>query len=98
MALPIEDSSNTRAVLRQEEAAALNQPVAPWEQEGEFQVDALIMSQTKGELLVKVPVGDKESYLTISGFLPGKVTGQRWKLECVRESGLIELLDGEPLA
>lgn len=69
----------------------------PWESEGEFELDALIVNQSGGEILVKIPKGDGSTYLTISGFLPGTVINQRWRLSCVRESGRVELLDGEPI-
>lgn len=97
MVLPTENSDNTRAVLRSEEASSAAMPIAPWSQEGEFEIDALIVSQSHGELLVKVDYGEKQNHLTIVGFLPGKVNGQTWKLTCIRESGKIELLDGEPI-
>ena len=67
----------------------------PWDREGEFEVHAVILGQSKGELTVRVPDPEKTCYLTICGFLPGRVNGQLWRLECIRESGCIELLDGE---
>jgi hypothetical protein len=70
--------------------------INPWEVEGEFELDAHIVNQSGGEILVKVPKGDNFTYLTIAGFLPGKIINQRWHLSCIRESGRIELLDGEP--
>ena len=90
------ESENIRAILRTNSATG-ERVLMPWEQEGEFDIEALIVSQRDGELLVRVKRGEKEEYLMILGFLPGKVTNQRWKLSCVRESGQIELLDGEPL-
>jgi len=110
MAASNPDSENIRALIRSTEVpepkATAKPPenqaterviTMPWEEEGEFEIEALIVSQGKGDLLVKVPKGDEEIYLTITGFLPGKVTKQRWRLECVRESGQLELLDGNPL-
>ncbi|MEO0456425.1 MAG: hypothetical protein AAF152_07560 [Cyanobacteria bacterium P01_A01_bin.114] len=96
MATSNQNSDNLSAVAREASQDPLA-PRRPWEQEGEFEVAALIVSQSRGELLVKVNYEGQESYLTIAGFLPGKVNGQRWRLECARESGQIELLDGEPL-
>lgn len=90
------EAENIRAILRTSPASG-ERTLMPWEQEGEFEIEALIVSQRNGELLVRVRRGEKEEYLMIMGFLPGKVTNQRWKLCCVRESGQIELLDGEPL-
>lgn len=90
------EAENIRAILRTNPASG-ERTLMPWEQEGEFEVEALIVSQRNGELLVRVKRGEKEEYLMIMGFLPGKVTNQRWKLCCIRESGQIELLDGEPL-
>jgi hypothetical protein len=96
MVLQNDNSDNTQAVLRTEEVAE-DSTALPWEQEGEFEIDTVVMSQSHGELLVKVNVNGKQSYLTIVGFLPGNVTGQSWRLTCSRESGKIELLDGEPI-
>lgn len=90
------ESDNIRAILRTNPASG-ERVLMPWEQEGEFEIEALIVSQRNGELLVRVRRGEKEEYLMIMGFLPGKVNNQRWKLCCVRESGQIELLDGEPV-
>ncbi len=87
-------NNNVRAVLRSnpEETEAM-----PWEQEGEFEIEAVIVSQSKGELLVKINSGDPPTHLAIAGYLPGNVTSQTWRLSCLRESGQLELLDGEPL-
>ncbi|MEA5465355.1 hypothetical protein [Leptothoe sp. PORK10 BA2] len=95
MTAPTSESENTRAVLRSQEPES--QFELPWNREGEFEIEALIVSQSKSDLLVKVQTDHGENHLTISGFLPGRVSGQRWRLECVRSSGSIELLDGEPL-
>lgn len=92
---PGSEAQKIRAIIRPESDGSGERTLMPWETEGEFEVEALIVSQRNGELLVKVPRGDREDYLTIAGFLPGKATKQRWKLLCVRESGQIELLDGE---
>lgn len=93
------EAQKIRAIIRPETDESGERVLMPWETEGEFEIEALIVSQKNGELLVKVPRADREreDYLTIEGFLPGKVTRQRWKLLCVRTSGQIELLDGEPL-
>jgi len=77
--------------------ASERQVLQPWDQEGEFEVVAVILGQSKGELTVRLASAEKTSYLTICGFLPGRVNGQLWRLECVRVSGRIELLDGEPV-
>ncbi|MEM7793120.1 MAG: hypothetical protein AAF579_01545 [Cyanobacteria bacterium P01_C01_bin.118] len=89
------DTENTRAVVRSQEPDP--QYELPWNREGEFEIEALILSQSKNDLLVKVKTDHGENHLTILGFLPGRVSGQRWRLECLRSSGRIELLDGEPL-
>ena len=86
------EAENTRAVLRSQENEALYE--LPWNREGEFEIEALIVSQSKEDLLVKVRTDHGENYLTILGFLPGRVSGQLWRLECLRSSGRIELLDG----
>lgn len=91
------EAQKIRAIIRPDTDESGERILMPWETEGEFEIEALIISQKNGELLVKVPRGDREDYLTILGFLPGKVTRQRWKLLCVRASGQVELLDGEPL-
>jgi len=91
------EAQKIRAIIRPETDESGERVLMPWETEGEFEIEALIVSQKNGELLVKVPRGDREDYLTIVGFLPGKVTRQRWKLLCERTSGQIELLDGELL-
>lgn len=87
-------NDNVNAVLR-------GQPqdieVMPWEQEGEFEIEAIIVSQSRGELLVKVQSGGQPVHLAIAGYLPGNVTSQTWRLSCLRASGQIELLDGEPV-
>ncbi|NEP15505.1 MAG: hypothetical protein F6J97_01235 [Leptolyngbya sp. SIO4C1] len=90
------ENDNISAVARTADRET-DQSLPPWAQEGEFEITALIVSQSRGELLLKVDYEGRESYLTVVGFLPGKVSGQRWRLECVRESGKIELLDGEPV-
>ncbi|NJN31571.1 MAG: hypothetical protein HC824_14960 [Synechococcales cyanobacterium RM1_1_8] len=94
------DSASRLAVARSRDRAsdkALQGSTAvPWEVEGEFELDAHIVNQSAGEILVKVPKGEGYTYLTIAGFLPGKIVNQRWHLSCIRESGRIELLDGEP--
>ena len=89
------ETENTRAVVRSQELDS--QYELPWNREGEFEIEALIVSQSKSDLLVKVKTDRGENHLTISGFLPGRVAGQRWRLECLRSSGSIELLDGEPI-
>lgn len=86
-----------RAVLRSQPPESMPVDPMPWEQEGEFEIDAVIASQRRGELLVKVNHNGYEAHLSIVGYLPGKVTKQKWHLVCVRESGRIELIDGEPL-
>ena len=72
------------------------QTTLPWETEGEFELEALVVSQKDGEIVVRVPRDNSQRYLTISGFLPGNIRNQRWRLSCLRESGQIELLDGQP--
>jgi hypothetical protein len=99
------DQGNQLAVARTPRSAATasapealeRREVMPWEAEGEFELDALIVNQSGGEILVKIPKGESFAYLTISGFLPGKVVNQRWHLSCLRESGRVELIDGEPI-
>ncbi|MEM9264234.1 MAG: hypothetical protein AAGA46_01785 [Cyanobacteria bacterium P01_F01_bin.13] len=95
MTAPMSEAENTRAVLRSQEPESQHE--LPWNREGEFEIEALIVSQSKNDLLVKVKTDRGENHLTILGFLPGRVSGQRWRLECLRSSGRIELLDGEPL-
>ncbi|MEL6326755.1 MAG: hypothetical protein AAFQ61_07610 [Cyanobacteria bacterium J06626_23] len=90
-------SDNIRSVIRSNALASEREALQPWDREGEFEVTAIVMGQSKGELTVRVAGMDKPSYLTICGFLPGRVNGQLWRLECVRESGRIELIDGEPV-
>ncbi|MEL6224587.1 MAG: hypothetical protein AAFQ57_06560 [Cyanobacteria bacterium J06626_14] len=91
------EAQKIRAIIRPETDESGERVLMPWEMEGEFEIEALVVSQKNGQLLVKVPRGEREDYLTIEGFLPGKATRQRWKLVCERTSGQIELLDGEPL-
>ena len=82
---------------RSSDKALQGSTVNPWDVEGEFEMDAVIVNQGGGEILVKVPKGESHTYITVAGFLPGKIINQRWHLSCIRESGRIELLDGEPL-
>jgi hypothetical protein len=101
------EAPKIRAIIRPKTQESGEPELMPWEMEGEFEIEALIVSQKNGELLVKVPRDNREAalsehrqredYLTIEGFLPGNVVQQRWKFLCVRTSGRIELLDGEPL-
>jgi hypothetical protein len=90
-------NDNLRAVRRSNPQDVERSEVLPWEQEGEFEIEAVIMSQSNGELLVKINSSGQPTHLTIAGYLPGKVTSQTWRLSCLRESGQLELLDGEPL-
>jgi len=85
----------SRSMLRSNPMASEREILQPWDREGEFEVQAIIMGQSKGEITVRLTGTEKLSYLTICGFLPGRVNGQLWRLDCVRESGRIELLDGE---
>ncbi len=82
---------------RSSDKALQGSTVNPWDVEGEFEMDAVIVNQGGGEILVKVPKGESHTYITVAGFLPGTIINQRWHLSCIRESGRIELLDGEPL-
>ncbi len=91
-------ANKIRAVVSQSTPDALERKATmPWEVEGEFEVDARVVSQDKGEILVRITKSGAQYYLTVKGFLPGKVNNQLWRLSCLRESGQIELLDGRPL-
>ncbi|MGB7416475.1 MAG: hypothetical protein WA902_19885 [Thermosynechococcaceae cyanobacterium] len=87
-------NNNAQAVLRKN---LHDGEIMPWEQEGEFEIEAIIVSQSKGELLVKIEAGEQPIHLAIAGYLPGNVISQTWRLDCLRESGQLELLDGEPV-
>ncbi len=89
--------SRTKSVTQSNPMAAEREVLQPWDREGEFEIRAVVLGQSKGELTVRVSDVTKPSYLTICGFLPGRVNGQLWRLECLRESGRIDLLDGEPV-
>ncbi|PZD71569.1 hypothetical protein C1752_06189 [Acaryochloris thomasi RCC1774] len=91
-------ANDNRAVRRSNPQEVEPGEAMPWEQEGEFEIEAVIMSQSNGELLVKTNSGGQPTHLTIAGYLPGKVTSQTWRLACLRESGQLELLDGEPIS
>lgn len=90
-------SEQIRAVVRSSPDDSAQPSTVPWDQEGEFEIDVQVVNQRDGQILIKAQHNGQETYLTVTGFLPGQVARQRWRLICVRGAGKIELVDGECL-